>query len=209
MDKKFIELSPQVTTYPFPEEENYENNDSSAPPIVTSKNDSNINSEISKSLTPGTIEPSPLPNPANNAYAINNSSPIRRRAKRRILTYKASKLRKIFQIILSSILFLQISVNIGFQIYYGLNETIGDDILIFILATAMMIFSIKGETSARCKIIFYNMVVATIGFGFRVGGMFHNKESVKYFIIIAIIKTVTVFFVVGFNCYHPSDVVFN
>ena len=73
----------------------------------------------------------------------------------------------------------------------------------------MMIFSIKGETSARCKVIFYNMVVATIGFGFRVGGMFHNKESVKYFIIIAMIKTVTVFFVVGFNCYHPPDVVFN
>ena len=121
----FIEPTSRITNINKAEEIDY--NNSPAPPLLTEKPILPIN------LQPGTADPF---NPEDNNANLNsnnnensaNRNRNRRRRRRNKNNYKASICRKIFQIFFSILLFCISFLSISFQILYGINIGLIDDL---------------------------------------------------------------------------------
>ena len=202
----FNESSPKVTPSTNNEEEDIDNNCSSAPPLLPPN--------LEPTLQPGTAEPfNPGDNNENiNVNANNNQNPRERenrnrRRRRNKNRYKASTCRKVFQIIGSILLYSIAILSIIFQIFYGINIGLIDDIAMIVLATIMIIYTKKGKSTAQCQIGCLTLSITFIGFGIRGGSCFMvKKEMTKYFYII-LSRTLILFFMTSFNCNRSEELV--
>lgn len=200
---KCIESTQKDSAETFDEEinKNYE----SAPPLLNNESPITIKPNGESSYQNNTNEQS------NNSQNINNSNNLRhnnRRKKRKIDNYdNASTLRKIFQIIFSILLYSIVIISIIYQIYFGISIALIDDILILFLGTIMLILTIKGKSTADCKIGCLNLLILFIGFGIRGGGAAMVKEGSMHYFIIFLIRCFTLFIILLFNCNQSEEIV--
>ena len=200
------------------EEEDINNNCESAPPLLPSKS---AKFEPSTTLEPGTAEPYTPNNikeesnsddeknsdeeyssdEENNSENQQNNDRNRNRMRRRYIYNEATICRKVFQIFFSIILYTIVILSILLQILDRLNVLcLIDDVLLSILATIMLVYSIKGYSTKGCKIGCYTLTIMFIGFGVRgVGMVLVTKNGNQYFLLF-FIRSLVVFSLIGFNC---------
>ena len=158
----------------------------------------NLNYEQSPALLPNEYQNNQTNN--NNNYQQNKKWKMKGN---RIVSpvKKASRCRIIFQIIFSQILYAIIITSIGLQFYYGFSVNLIDDVLVFILATIMLVLALKGESCASYKLGCYNLFLFFCGFPIRtVGHILNENEKGMAWMAIAIIRTVFVMLINSFNC---------
>ena len=183
-----------------------DNNYDSAPPLITPVPESK---EKPITTQEGTSEPF-YPNTNNDNYESNNVENLQNNRNRRIrqrknFYRKASKCRKVFQIILCIVLYILVLVSISIQIFdYGINLAMIDDICITALATYMLILTVKGYSTGECKIGCITLLITFVGFGVRGGGAAIVKGNLSKYIIIFIIRTLILFSVTIYNC-NPGE----
>ena len=102
-------------------------------------------------------------------------------------------------------------MSICIQFFYHINISLVDDILIFILATYMVILTIKGQSTSQFKIGLFTIIILFSGFALRICGFFMSaiiyEESTHYFLIITMVRTFILFFMTPFNCNQSEPVI--
>ena len=191
--------------------DNEDNNYDSAPPLIPTQTNPESSDPV-VTIPEGTAQPyypEAINEQYNQNYDNNPQENIQNNRNRRKKEYKkASKCRKVFQIIFSIILYILILVSISFQIFdYGINLALVDDIFIGALGTFMLVYSIKGYSTANCKFGCFTLLIAFIGFGVRGGGSFLVKKNFGKYLTIFMIRTFILFFMTSFNCNQGEVVI--
>ena len=201
-------------------EEDINNNYESAPPLLPQKSEK---SEPPTTLEPGTAEPyTPNTNNEENnsdedknsdeEYSSeeennpenqqnNNRNRNRMRIRRRHIYYKATTCERVLQIFFTILLYTIVILSILLQILDKLNILcLIDDVLLSILATIMLVYSIKGYSTRECKIGCYTLTTMFIGFGVRgIGMALITKNGNQYFTLF-LFRSIVIFCLTGFNC---------
>ena len=108
---------------------------------------------------------------------------------------KVTRCRIIWQIIFSQILYGIIITSLTFQFLNGFRYSLIDNALIFILGTAMLLLSLKGESSCNNIIGGYNIIIFFCG-SLRIIPPIKLEDFVIFFIRNIVVLILTVF-----NCF--------